>query len=258
MCHNFPCWFKAHASCKARHTVYFVHPVHTFSVSHLHLLRGSGQRKRSIILVHSPLIYCTPVHEPGTVHTPASTSHSTPVPRPSTVHHQSASTAWCVLRSHWNHVTQVHAVTSQYQFHCPKLYFTSVVGPSTGCAHSLVQWNWFSDVTGCTWVTCIKWRQKTDFTARCCTPAPVRTPLHMDPALCIHLHLLHLCSWTQHCAYISQGPAVCRQLPTWSLRPGLAVPWQDRGGFLGLNDALTESAQLRVCWPYDRLSQLNR
>ena len=34
--------------------------------------------------------------------------------------------------------------------------------------YCLVQWNWFSDVTGCTWVTCIKWRQRTDFTAPCC------------------------------------------------------------------------------------------
>ena len=27
-----------------------------------------------------------------------------------------------VLWRHWNHVTQVQAVTSQYQFHCAKLY----------------------------------------------------------------------------------------------------------------------------------------
>ena len=35
--------------------------------------------------------------------------------------------------------------------------------------YSLVQWNWFSDVTGCTWVTCIQWRQRTNFTAPGCT-----------------------------------------------------------------------------------------
>ena len=37
------------------------------------------------------------------------------------------------------------------------------------CMYSLEQWNWFSDVTGCTWVTCIQWRQRTSFTAPGCT-----------------------------------------------------------------------------------------
>ena len=38
------------------------------------------------------------------------------------------------------------------------------------CMYSLVQWNWLSAaaVTGCTWVTCIQWRQRTDFTAPGC------------------------------------------------------------------------------------------
>ena len=31
--------------------------------------------------------------------------------------------------------------------------------------YSLVHWNWFSDVTRCTWVIHIQWRQGTDFTA---------------------------------------------------------------------------------------------
>ena len=35
-------------------------------------------------------------------------------------------------------------------------------------AYSLVQWNWFSDVTGCTWISCIQWRQRTHFTAPGC------------------------------------------------------------------------------------------
>ena len=34
--------------------------------------------------------------------------------------------------------------------------------------YSLVQWNWFSDVTGCTWVTCIQWCQRTNFIAPGC------------------------------------------------------------------------------------------
>ena len=34
--------------------------------------------------------------------------------------------------------------------------------------YSLVQRNWLSDVTGCTWVTCIQWRQRTNFTAPGC------------------------------------------------------------------------------------------
>ena len=34
--------------------------------------------------------------------------------------------------------------------------------------YSLVQWNWFSDITECTWVTCIHWRQRTNFTAPGC------------------------------------------------------------------------------------------
>ena len=36
-------------------------------------------------------------------------------------------------------------------------------------SYSLVLWNWFSDVTGCTWITCIQWGQRTDFTAPGCT-----------------------------------------------------------------------------------------
>ena len=32
----------------------------------------------------------------------------------------------------------------------------------------MVQWNWSSAVTGCTWVTCIPWRQRTNFTAPSC------------------------------------------------------------------------------------------
>ena len=37
--------------------------------------------------------------------------------------------------------------------------------------YSLVQWNWFSDVTGCTRVTCVQWRPRTNinFTALGCT-----------------------------------------------------------------------------------------
>ena len=34
--------------------------------------------------------------------------------------------------------------------------------------YSLVQWNWFSDVTGCTWISSIQWRQRTNFTAPGC------------------------------------------------------------------------------------------
>ena len=34
--------------------------------------------------------------------------------------------------------------------------------------YSLVQWNWFSDVAGCTWLTCIQWHQRTNFTAPFC------------------------------------------------------------------------------------------
>ena len=35
--------------------------------------------------------------------------------------------------------------------------------------YSLVQWNWFSDVTGRTWGTYTQWRQRTNFTAPGCT-----------------------------------------------------------------------------------------
>ena len=34
--------------------------------------------------------------------------------------------------------------------------------------YSLVQWNWFSAVTGCTWVTCIQWCQRTNSTSPGC------------------------------------------------------------------------------------------
>ena len=35
--------------------------------------------------------------------------------------------------------------------------------------YSLVQWNWFSDITGCMTFRCIQWRQRTNFTAPSCT-----------------------------------------------------------------------------------------
>ena len=35
--------------------------------------------------------------------------------------------------------------------------------------YSLVQWNWFSNATGCTRISCIQWRQRTNFTAPGCT-----------------------------------------------------------------------------------------
>ena len=34
--------------------------------------------------------------------------------------------------------------------------------------YSLVQWNWFSGVTGSTWITCIQWGQRANFTAPGC------------------------------------------------------------------------------------------
>ena len=43
---------------------------------------------------------------------------------------------------------------------------TSSFSRVTPLVYSLVQWNWFSMVTGCTWVTCIQWRQRANFTGR--------------------------------------------------------------------------------------------
>ena len=37
--------------------------------------------------------------------------------------------------------------------------------------YSLLQWNWFSDVTGCMLLRCIQWPQRTNFTAPGCTHA---------------------------------------------------------------------------------------
>ena len=34
--------------------------------------------------------------------------------------------------------------------------------------YSLVQWNWFSGMTGCTWISRIQWCQRTNFTAPGC------------------------------------------------------------------------------------------
>ena len=34
--------------------------------------------------------------------------------------------------------------------------------------YSLVQWTWFSDVSECSWITCIQWRQRTNFTTPGC------------------------------------------------------------------------------------------
>ena len=34
-------------------------------------------------------------------------------------------------------------------------FFCNIQFPKLCFAYSLVQWNWFSDVTGCTWVICI-------------------------------------------------------------------------------------------------------
>ena len=35
--------------------------------------------------------------------------------------------------------------------------------------YSLVQWNWFSGVDGCVWISCTQWYKRTKFTARSCT-----------------------------------------------------------------------------------------
>ena len=45
-------------------------------------------------------------------------------------------------------------------------FFRIVPWSSGKC--SLVQWNWFFDVTECTWVSCIQWCQRTNFTAPGC------------------------------------------------------------------------------------------
>ena len=37
-------------------------------------------------------------------------------------------------------------------------------------AYRMGQWNWLSDVTGCTWATCIHWRQRVSFMAPGCMP----------------------------------------------------------------------------------------
>ena len=36
------------------------------------------------------------------------------------------------------------------------------------CVYSSVQWKWFSGVTGCTWMSCFQWCQRTNFTAPGC------------------------------------------------------------------------------------------
>ena len=41
----------------------------------------------------------------------------------------------------------------------------------TDLVYSLMQWNGLSDVTGCTWVVFIQWRQRIDFTAPGCSRA---------------------------------------------------------------------------------------
>ena len=45
-------------------------------------------------------------------------------------------------------------------------------------SYSLVQWNWFSGVTACTWTSCVQWRQTANFIA----PGCMRTPAYA----CIH------------------------------------------------------------------------
>ena len=53
------------------------------------------------------------------------------------------------------HLEATHTLTNvqnSYQYQSPRMY-------------SLMQWNWFSGVTGCTWISCIQWRQSTNLTA---------------------------------------------------------------------------------------------
>ena len=40
-----------------------------------------------------------------------------------------------------------------------------------------MQWTWFSDVTGCTWISCIRWCERTNFPA----PSYMLLDLHMKP-----------------------------------------------------------------------------
>ena len=71
--------------------------------------------------------------------------------------------------------------------------FFTLVQPwrtSISSVYSLVQWNWFSEVTGCPWSTFLKWHQKTNFTAPGCMMIRLTYTHETDCYICPFLRLL--------------------------------------------------------------------
>ena len=63
----------------------------------------------------------------------------------------------CVLRILWKAVRILNGV--EHYFAGRGLLYREYI---------LVQWNWFSGVTGCTWIPCIQWHRRTNFAAPGC------------------------------------------------------------------------------------------
>ena len=59
-----------------------------------------------------------------------------------------------------------------FNSHANETRFALHSGSCKPSQYSLVQWNWFSVVAGCIWVTCIQRCQRTSFTAPVCASVP--------------------------------------------------------------------------------------
>ena len=76
--------------------------------------------------------------------------------------------------------------------------------------YSLVQWNWFSAVTRCTWVVCIQWRQRTNFTAPGCMHSCVCNCACVRASVCVCVCVcLFLCPSVCLSVYVSLCVRAC-------------------------------------------------
>ena len=75
---------------------------------------------------------------------------------------------WKFIHTHTLCMPSDHMSVQAYTIDLCHAWSSGILVYIVHIQYSLVQWNWFSNVTGCTWVTCIQCCQRTNFTAPGC------------------------------------------------------------------------------------------
>ena len=129
--------------------------------------------------------------------------------------------------------------------------------------YSLVQWTWFqvSDITWCNWISCIQWRQRTNFTAPGCTAWDseidrltwlIKLASNGSNGICAaffaHLHAIHVQSNLHQMMSVSQFHSP--KLFTYMYVPGRNTQAQHNGpGKLHHGQNCFPSAKYPLCEP---------